>query len=174
MNPLLILLIAVIPFLLPAYDLDTKNADLVILPFGGFRNGMDSLELIRRVNRCALYLDRNPDTKVLCCGKQSEGSSLSDAWRKKTMLQDRHIAAARIRLEEKSSSFAESFRYARDHVQPDQKILVCCSDYQALRAKLCARKNGYACKVISSSSSVLEIILNLPLEIFRIIRDLTH
>ena len=151
---------------------NTKGAKYLILLGSGLHNDQETFVMLRRVNRAALYLSQNPECLVVVSGGITGNSSVSEASVMKRMLKDRHIEEERIIVEDKSHNTRENMLFSKALIDTNESIVVCSSDYHVFRAKLLAIKYGYSCRSIYCQSTLIELLVHLPIELFCIIKDL--
>ena len=154
-------------------NLNNQKADYLIVLGSGLYHDKETLVMIKRINRAALYLLNNVDCKVIVSGGITDNNKLSEAEVMKKLLLQRHIQEDRIIIEDKSKNTVENIHNSLNIISDkNKKIVICSSDYHVLRARLIAKKNGYDTSSISSQSSLIELLIHLPMEEYLIIRDL--
>lgn len=167
-----IIVVYALTILIGAISVNVQGADYLILLGSGLKNDREGFTMIRRVNRAALYLLRNPECRVVVSGGITGNNTVSEAEVMKRLLMERHIREEMIILEDRSVNTKENMRYSKDLINTAGKIIVCSSDYHVLRAKLLASGYGYKCGSIFSQSTLTELLVHLPLEEIFIIKDL--
>lgn len=167
-----IIVIYAILIIFSAYSLNNDDADYLILLGSGLNRDKETITLTKRVNRAALYLSRNPGCKVVVSGGITGSNTVSEAQVMKRMLTDRHVHQNRIIIEDQAKDTKQNILYSSRLIDKNKKTVVCSSDYHILRARLLAMKNGFHPKSICAQSSLLELLVHLPLEEIFIIKDL--
>jgi len=174
MKYLLYLLVFYVLFIIiSAIDFNNNDADYLILLGSGLNADNESFTMLRRVNRASLYLMNNPDCKVIVSGGITGKNTISEAGVMKRLLIERHIEEDRIIVEDKAKNTIENVINSLNIIDDNsKKIVVCSSDYHILRSKLIALKKGYKLNSIFSQSTLIELIIHLPIEMIMIIYDI--
>ena len=129
-------------------DWSALPADAVIVLGAGVNGTVPSLALETRLDRAAAYLETHPDIPAVLTGGQGPGEDLPEAEAMYTALLDRGADASQLYREDKATSTAENFRYAKeilDGLGIDTEtayIAVVTNDFHIYRAKLLADRQG--------------------------------
>lgn len=166
------LFLYLILILIFAISFNVNGAQYLILLGSGLKDNKETFVMIRRVSRALLYLNQNPECRVIVSGGVTGNSKVSEASVMKRLLMERNISEDRIIVEDKSTDTKENMLFSKEKLNPEADIVVCSSDYHVFRAKLLAIKYGYKCKSIFSQSTIFELIKHLPIEAVLIIRDM--
>lgn len=170
---LLFILAYALLILIFGISLYNQKADYLILLGSGLYHNKPTLTMIKRINRAVIYLLNNTECKVIVSGGYTDNNKVSEAQVMKQLLIERHIKEDRIIVEDRSINTVENIKNSLDIINDrNKKIVICSNDYHVLRARLIAKKKGYDTFSISSQSSLIELLIHLPIEQCLIIHDL--
>lgn len=130
-------------------------ADALIILGAGVDGTTPSLSLQTRLDAASAYLARYPDVPVVLSGGQGPGEDITEAQAMRTVLRTRFPDRAFL-LEEKSTSTAENFRYAKalltaEGIDPESAdIMIVTNDFHMARACLLARRQGIRALTLSA------------------------
>ena len=153
------------------YDFNANNCDYLILLGCKLNSDKETFTMINRVNRASLYLNRNPECKVVVSGGITGNNTVSEASVMRMLLIERNIDVDRIIMEDKALNTMENMKFSKELVETDKKIAACSSDYHMLRVRLLAKKYGYQVHSIFAPTMIFELVYKLLLEEYLIIRD---
>ncbi len=129
--------------------------------------------LRRRLDKAIVYLEENPETKVIVSGGKGANEPVTEAQGMYEYLTQKGIAAERILLEEKSGNTWENLHYSSEFLDPvkDSVVLVT-NNFHMFRATGIAKKMGYE-KVngLSADSYPYMVPNNLLREFLGVIKD---
>ena len=155
-----------------SYDPFSPDADYLIVLGSGLNHDRETFTMIRRIDRAYLYLDRNPDCKVIVSGGISDHNTISEASVMAELLNDRKISKNRIIIEDRSKNTKENLLYCRKLIEEGKKVVICTNDYHILRSKLNAMKCGMRVNSIFCQSNLFELLIHIPIEEVLILKDL--
>lgn len=124
------------------------GADYVIVLGAQVRGTRITKSLRYRLEAAFLYLEENPDTKVIVSGGQGSGEDLSEAEAMKGYLLERGISEERILTEDRSVNTAENIRFSKELLDADRKdvrepkVVLATSSFHVYRGLRIARKQG--------------------------------
>ena len=125
-----------------------QNADfMIILGSQVIDNpAIPNLTLQERLDTALLYLQDNPNTRVIVCGGKGKDESATEASVMKQYLVKHGIDEIRIVEEDQSTRTAHQFINAQQIVAPQSlgRIVVVTSDFHLLRALMLADRAGLA------------------------------
>ena len=153
MNPLLkVFFVAIFTFflciellILQKIFLKPKDQLKYVIILGAKVNGtVVSESLRRRLDRAAVYMKDNPDTKAIVSGSQLGGELITEAEAMKRYLVEVGIDANRILKEENSYTTEQNLWFAKELI-PDisEPTGIITSNYHVYRALCYAKKLGY-------------------------------
>lgn len=118
-------------------DYAKAGCDYVIVLGAGVNGSRPSEILQRRIDAAFVYLEANPDAKVIGTGGQGIGEAVSEGKCIANELQAMGISADRILYEEKSTTTVENMKFALE-VMPDRphRIAVVSNGFHISRSKL--------------------------------------
>lgn len=124
-------------------DGEKKLSYLIVLG-AQVRGQTMSGSLYRRVERAWRYLEENPGTFVILSGGQGEGEDITEAEAMRRYLAAKGIDAARILLEEKSTTTEENLKFSallvKDKGLP---VGIVSNNFHLYRACQYAKRQGY-------------------------------
>lgn len=97
--------------------------------------------LQERLDTAIIYLQNNPNTKVIVCGGQGEDESATESSVMRDYLLKHGINESRIYEENKSTRTAHQFIYAKKLFPLEQTVVVT-SDFHLLRSLMLAERSG--------------------------------
>lgn len=102
-----------------------------------------SKALKRRLDTALIYLNDNPDSKIIVSGGQGKGEEISEALAMKNYLVSMGINEMRIMMEDQSTNTEENIRFSQSFINgKNQKIVVVTNKFHVFRATLIAKKQG--------------------------------
>lgn len=91
--------------------------------------------LAKRLDAACEYLDKNPETKVICTGGQGRGEDISEALAEKRYLMEKGIDESRIILEDKSTSTYENLKFSYEIIgNENADIAIVTNNFHVYRA----------------------------------------
>jgi len=122
---------------------NTENAHYILLLGAGLINSEPSQTLFQRIDIAVKYLNENADVKVIASGGKDNRETYTEAEIMSKLLQDKGIEINRIIIEDRSLNTYENFKYSKNLIDIDKKVIIVSSDYHLFRAKSIAKKLGY-------------------------------
>lgn len=102
-----------------------------------------SLEFRRRIDTALDYAREHEDLIIICTGGKGSDEGIPEAAAAYNCLLAGGIDEARLRKEEKSTSTAENFLYAKEFMDEPSGVIVVSSAFHLYRAGLLAERAGY-------------------------------
>ncbi|MFZ3587701.1 YdcF family protein [Bacillus sp. DJP31] len=126
-----------------ANQLPPDEADYLIV-LGAKLNGEDmSLALQYRVEVALIYLERNPQTKVIVSGGQGPGEVITEAEAMARYFLTEGIRKDRIIKEDKSTTTYENLLFSKKYIKGGGPLVIVSNDFHLFRASLIADRVGY-------------------------------
>lgn len=121
-----------------------QNADYAIVLGAQWKWNGPSLVLKKRLDAANIYLQNNPNTKVIVSGGQGFNEPISEAEGMKQYLINAGIEEDRIITEALSTSTSENLKYSSSLLDIEQsQVVIITSDFHVFRGCAIARKCGY-------------------------------
>lgn len=132
-----------------AGDESGRETDYVILLGAGLQGDRISATFQNRLDRCAEYLVKYPDAKVVVSGGQGIGETITEAEAMKAYLVSAGIPEDRILKEERATSTYENLAYSKAILDgiggaQDYTALIVTNDFHLYRAKILSSRLGLA------------------------------
>ena len=119
------------------------QADYLLILGGPLEGDKPSELLYERSKTAAEYLNEHPDMKAVCSGGiKGKHQKLSEAQIMKNALLELGIAEERILLEEKAKTTLQNFRYTKELVGADAKVIYVTSAFHIWRSTYIMEKAG--------------------------------
>jgi uncharacterized SAM-binding protein YcdF (DUF218 family) len=123
------------------------GADYLIVLGAGLLGETPGPALASRLRAALPYLQNNPGTVAVCSGGQGVGETISEAEAMKRWLIAAGVDAARIRLEDRSTTTAENLAFSKaligDAEAERSRVVVATSEFHLFRARFIARREGF-------------------------------
>lgn len=127
----------------------TPEVDYVIVLGAQVRGTQIARTLRYRLEAALIYLEENPQAKVIVSGGQGSGEDISEAEAMQAYLMEHGISQERILLEDKSVNTAENIRFSKEILEADWKgenrpptVAIATSSFHIYRALRIAKKQG--------------------------------
>lgn len=134
-----------------------------------------SADLQVRINTAAVWLKKNPSSKVVACGGKGKGESITEAECIRRGLTAKGIAANRILLDDKSVNTDENIKNAKKLLGSAKSVAIVTDDYHTCRARLLAEAVGLQAYPVPSKTpdscrtvSVMREFLALPVQMLNL------
>ena len=135
------------------------DLDYIIVLGAHVKGDVASKTLAKRIDAAAAYLAANPDTIAIVSGGKGDGENISEAQCMKDGLTERGIDAARIIMEDCSTSTEENISFSTRIIDSRSKgatIGVVTSNFHIFRAvKVCAKQGYEVCGIPAKSDNIL-------------------
>lgn len=137
------------------------GAEYVIVLGAQWKENGPSEVLRRRLEKAIVYLEENPDTKVIVSGGQGTNEPVSEAAGMKKYLMNAGIAEERILAEEQSFNTEENLRYSSRFLNKEEdSVVLVTNNFHMYRALRIAEKQGYSQVEGLAASSVAGFLPN--------------
>ncbi|MDM5295734.1 YdcF family protein [Peribacillus simplex] len=130
-----------------------ENANYLIILGARVKGSVPSLSLQYRIDKAAEYLSANEHTVVIVSGGKGPGEDISEAKAMQQGLIAHGIEAARIMMEDKSTTTHENIVFSKELI-PDKAAsgLIVSNDFHIYRAVEIAKKEGLDIKGIPAKT----------------------
>lgn len=119
------------------------QADYLLILGGPLEGDKPSALLYERIKTAAEYWREHPEMKVVCSGGiKGKKQVLSEARIMKNALLDLGVPAENILLEEKAKTTLQNFRYTKELVGEDAKVIYVTSAFHIWRSGFIMEKAG--------------------------------
>lgn len=120
------------------------NADYLVVLGAHVYGERMSTNLKSRVKAAELYLEKNPETKVILSGGKGHGEDITEAEAMRRYLEEQGISSDRIWLEDTSTDTEENIKNSAKLIGDMEKsVVIVSNDFHIFRAKAIAKKQGY-------------------------------
>ena len=143
--------------MLLGFNLDTKNADYVLVLGYQLNNNQMSETLEYRLDKAYEYAKNNDHSILVLCGGITRNNTVSEAYVMQDYLIRKGLNANRIKLEDQSTDTIENINNSLNYIEKDSKIVIISSNYHVFRAKQICNTVGINAKSIGSKSPFLLI-----------------
>lgn len=149
------------------------GADYMVILGAQWKENGASEVLRRRLDRAAIYLAENPDTKVIVSGGQGSNEPIPEAEGMRDYLVAAGIEKDCILVEDKSGSTYENLVFSGQLLDRQQdRVVIVTNDFHMFRALSIAKKQGYAAaEGLSAGSLPWMAPNNLLREFFGVLKD---
>lgn len=125
----------------------SEHIDYLFILGAGLYGDKPSPSLIERLEVSKEYLKENKDLKVLVCGGQGEGETISEAKAMKDYLVERGINENRIILEANSVNTFENIKFGMEEIRKfddreNLNVLIATSRFHIFRSKFIGKRLG--------------------------------
>ncbi len=120
-----------------------EKTDTALVLGLALENGKANEDLLARLHRAKLYLQKNPDGMIILSGGNLDGMGNSEAALMAKILKEDGVSENRMILEEEARSTKENFENTAKLVDPDKPLGLITSDYHMDRALRMARQAGF-------------------------------
>jgi len=145
---------------------------VVVLGAGVLENGMPTLSLEKRLERCIGYAEEHPDTMIVVSGGQGKTEPMTEAEAMARYLVDRGIEPSRIILEDRATSTMENFKYTREIIGEVDEIAFITNDFHMLRSGMLAKRNGFKAYGYGTPTPGIVLVNSYLREFFAFIKSL--
>ena len=119
------------------------QAEYVLILGGPLEGEKPSALLMERIKTAAAYLKEHPEMKAVCSGGiKGKKQRLSEAQIMKNALLESGIEENRIILEEKAKTTLQNFRYTKELVGEDARVIYVTSQFHIWRSTFIMEKAG--------------------------------
>lgn len=170
----LVLFCVVEGFILSEFNAQpSSGADYCIILGAQWKDNGPSEVLRRRLDEAIIYLNNNPETKVIVSGGQGGNERITEAAGMQEYLINAGIATERIFLEDKSTNTYENLVFSGEFLdETKDKVVIVTNNFHVFRALGIAKKQGYTNAEGLAASSVTGLIPNnLLREFLGVIKD---
>lgn len=151
----------------------SSGADYCLILGAQMKDHGPSDVLRRRLDTAIVYLNENPDTKVIVSGGKGANEPVTEALGMYEYLVERGIASDRILLEEESGNTVENLQFTCKFLDPEEdSVVLVTNNFHMFRALGIARNMGYE-KIsgLAADSYPLMVPNNLLREFLGVIKD---
>ncbi|HAA25898.1 MAG TPA: YdcF family protein [Ruminiclostridium sp.] len=145
---------------------------VVVLGAGILGNGMPTLSLANRLERCIEYAAEHPDTKIIVSGGQGRTEPMTEAEAMARYLVDRGVEPERIILEDRSTSTMENFKYTREIIGEVDEIAFITNNFHIFRSGMLAKRNGFKAYGYGAPTPGIVLVNSYLREFFALIKSL--
>lgn len=149
------------------------GVDYVIILGAQMKHNGPSKALRYRLDKAALYLEENPNAKVIVSGGQGPDEHISEAQGMYDYLVSIGIDEARIIKEDKSRNTFENLTFSAQLLDKENdSVAIVSNNFHIFRATRIARKVGYAdvCGIAAKGEPYLQVN-NMMREFFGVVKD---
>lgn len=147
--------------------------DYIIVLGAQLKNGGPSYVLQKRLDQALVYLQENPDTKVIVSGGQGKDEPDTEAQGMYDYLTARGISPERILLEDQSRNTSQNIRFSSSYFDKEtDRIGIVTNNFHIFRALRLAEGVGYrsVCGIAAGSHPGL-LLNNMLREFFGVVKD---
>ncbi len=147
--------------------------DYIIVLGAQLKNGGPSYVLQKRLDQALVYLQENPDTKVIVSGGQGKDEPDTEAQGMYDYLTARGISPERILLEDQSRNTSQNIRFSSRYFDKEtDRIGIVTNNFHIFRALRLAEGVGYqsVCGIAAGSHPGL-LLNNMLREFFGVVKD---
>lgn len=120
------------------------GADYVIILRAQWKENGPSDVLRRRLDKALVYLEENPNTKVIVSGGQGANEPISEAEGMREYLLGAGIPEERILTDSESFSTKQNLEYSSRFLNPQEdRVVLVTNNFHMFRALLIAERQGY-------------------------------
>jgi len=145
---------------------------VVVLGAGILENGMPTLSLEKRLERCVDYAAEYPDTMIIVSGGQGKTEPMTEAEAMARYLVDRGVEPDRIILEDRATSTMENFKYTREIIGEVDEISFITNDFHVFRSGILAKRNGFKAYGYGTPTPGIVLVNSYLREFFALIKSL--
>jgi uncharacterized SAM-binding protein YcdF (DUF218 family) len=145
---------------------------VVVLGAGILENGMPTLSLAKRLDRCIDYASEYPDTMIVVSGGQGKTEPMTEAEAMARYLVDRGVEPGRIILEDRATSTMENFKYTREIIGDVDEISFITNDFHVFRSGILAKRNGFKAYGYGTPTPGIVLVNSYLREFFALIKSL--
>ena len=106
-------------------------------------NGEPAPDLLARLDTARMYLEKNPESKLVLTGGNADESGRTEADVMRDILTKQGVSESRLILEDRAETTAENFRNIAEIVSKDEPVVLISSNYHMDRAVRNAGKEGF-------------------------------
>lgn len=149
------------------------GADYMIILGAQWKPRGPSYVLQKRLDTALIYLQENPDTKVIVSGGQGSNEPISEAQGMSEYLIKSGISEERIIIEDKSTSTYENLSFSGELFdKSNQRVVLITSNFHVYRVEQIAKKQGYAqAESLAAPSHPAMVANNMMREFFGVLKD---
>lgn len=136
-------------------DMDTKNADYVVVLGYALENNTITDTLQMRLDKAVDYAKKNSDSHLVLCGGITGNNKISEAEVMYNYLLGKGVDSSRMTLENKSTDTIENIKNCKQYVDENSKIVVLSSNYHVYRASKICEKAGLEVHTLGSNAPLL-------------------
>lgn len=149
------------------------NADYVLILGAQWKTNGPSYVLQKRLDEGIVYLQDNPDTKVIVSGGQGSNEPISEAAGMQSYLIAAGIAEERILMEDQSTNTYENLVFSSTLLDKENdRVVLVTNNFHVFRAEQIAEKQGYKhIEGLAADSYPAMLPNNLLREFFGVMKD---
>ncbi|MBQ7890522.1 MAG: YdcF family protein [Erysipelotrichaceae bacterium] len=137
------------------FDLQTKNADYVVVLGYALEDNQMTETLKLRLDRTYEYAIDNPNANIVLCGGITGSNTVSEAKVMYDYLVTKGIVSTRMRLEDTSTDTIENIQNCKSYIDTKSKVVVLSSNYHVYRASKICEKAGFEVHTLGSKAPIL-------------------
>lgn len=137
------------------FDLQTKNADYVVVLGYALEDNQMTETLKLRLDRTYEYAIDNPNANIVLCGGVTGSNTVSEAKVMYDYLVTKGIVSTRMRLEDTSTDTIENIQNCKSYIDTKSKVVVLSSNYHVYRASKICEKAGFEVHTLGSKAPIL-------------------
>ena len=137
------------------FDLQTKNADYVVVLGYALEDNQMTETLKLRLDRTYEYAIDNPNANIVLCGGVTGSNTVSEAKVMYDYLVTKGIVSTRMRLEDTSTDTIENIQNCKSYIDTKSKVVVLSSNYHVYRASKICEKTGFEVHTLGSKAPIL-------------------
>ena len=137
------------------FDLQTKNADYVVVLGYALEDNQMTETLKLRLDRTYEYAIDNPNANIVLCGGVTGSNTVSEAKVMYDYLVTKGIVSTRMRLEDTSTDTIENIQNCKSYIDTESKVVVLSSNYHVYRASKICEKAGFEVHTLGSKAPIL-------------------
>lgn len=149
--------------LLGSFNLNTDNADYVIVLGHQLKNNQYDDVLKYRLIKTLDYLNNN-ESKCILSGGITSNNTISEALVMKEYLITKGINQNRIIVEDKSKDTIENIKNCINLIKPNSKVVLISSNYHIVRSRMICRLFGIRVKGIGTYTPIIDLLKHIPIE----------
>jgi uncharacterized SAM-binding protein YcdF (DUF218 family) len=126
-----------------AKDSPPEGVDYLIVLGARVRGEAMTKALLYRVEAALLYLQENPNTKVIVSGGQGPGEDITEAEAMRRYFIEQGIAEERIIKETNSTTTFENLSFSKQLIEDRASVAIVSNDFHLYRASIIAVRVGF-------------------------------
>lgn len=154
-----------------SFHKDIRPVDKVIVLGAGLKGDQITSSLQYRLDEALNYYKQYPNTSFIVSGGQGKDEYLSEALAMKNYLVNHGMKEELIILEDQSTSTYENFKFSKQFIDPNDKVMIITNGFHIYRSHLIASRLGIEAYTLPAKSHMPSLINFYIREFFAYIKD---